>query len=168
MAGHARSPNGSPVKSQRKPCLDSQRSPQISFKFRQKREGHVLTSRSWRRWLPPGVGARADQASGQDTPLCSAEHKRLSWSQAEFSRFVQASRYRWSHTGVSFLTERSMAMNTTTQSTCKCTACPGAGCVCGCQKTAEHNACTCGPQCQCGTGCACGPQCQAGSAPAKS
>lgn len=81
----------------------------------------------------------------------------------ELSRFVQAARLQWSHTGVSFPTERSIAMNTTTQSPCDCAACPGAGCDCGCQTTAEQNpcacgtGCTCGPHCQCGTGCACAP-----------
>jgi hypothetical protein len=46
-------------------------------------------------------------------------------------------------------------MNTATQPECKCTACPGASCACGCQEQAARKACGCGPQCQCGPQCAC-------------
>ena len=56
-----------------------------------------------------------------------------------------------------------MNMNTTQQSTCSCTTCPGTGCTCGCQQAAAQTARACAPQCQCGAQCQCGSQCQCGA-----
>ena len=47
-------------------------------------------------------------------------------------------------------------MSTNQQVACNCTTCPGTGCTCGCQQTAQQTAGACGPQCQCGTLCQCG------------
>ena len=50
-------------------------------------------------------------------------------------------------------------MNVTQQTPCSSTACPGPGCLCGCQQPAAQPAaqsiCACGPQCQYGPGCTC-------------
>jgi hypothetical protein len=58
----------------------------------------------------------------------------------------------------SSMNPRKPTMNETTQVTCNCAACPGAGCLCGCQQyvaQSAQTACACGPQCQCGPACAC-------------
>lgn len=55
-------------------------------------------------------------------------------------------------------------MNANQQTPCSCAACPGTGCLCGCQQAAAQTAaqgvcgaqCACGPQCQCDTSCRCG------------
>ena len=54
-------------------------------------------------------------------------------------------------------------MNPIQQVACNCTMCPGTGCTCGCQQTAEPTAGACGPQCQCGPKYQCGAQFQCGA-----
>jgi hypothetical protein len=46
-------------------------------------------------------------------------------------------------------------MTHTTETFCRCNPCPGAGCTCGCQKTAQQSVCACSPQCLCGDACGC-------------
>ena len=53
---------------------------------------------------------------------------------------------------------KEIVMNEVKQDICRCTACPGQSCGCGCQKAVEQKVCACGPQCQCGVSCACAPQ----------
>ena len=57
-------------------------------------------------------------------------------------------------------------MNETNDNTCKCDACIGTNCQCGCQEAAvrvDSNCCggagACGSGCACGENCACGESC---------
>jgi hypothetical protein len=44
-------------------------------------------------------------------------------------------------------------MNDEIKNPCGCEQCAGPSCTCGCQTAATQEACTCGPQCDCGDAC---------------
>jgi hypothetical protein len=46
-------------------------------------------------------------------------------------------------------------MNDQNETTCRCNACPGASCACGCQSAAKQETCGCGEECRCGAVCTC-------------
>ena len=46
-------------------------------------------------------------------------------------------------------------MNVPTLPACRCTDCPGAGCLCGCNDATPSNV-PAGTTCACGAGCGCG------------